>query len=114
MFFISWVIFVWEASKKIFAYRRRIHCKKIFAVPGNHDKQARKLKVRILLARQSGGSFDSRPIDRALSLRPARLEPVQSRIMAPLWSFSRMSSRGTELTLHGCGSRHTRFPTLAV
>jgi calcineurin-like phosphoesterase family protein len=33
-----------EAQQKIFAYRRRIHCKKIFAVPGNHDKQACKLK----------------------------------------------------------------------
>jgi calcineurin-like phosphoesterase family protein len=31
-------------KQRIFAYRRRIHCKKIFAVPGNHDKQARKLK----------------------------------------------------------------------
>jgi len=41
---------------------------------------------RIFLARQSGGSFDSRPIDRALPLRLARLEPFQSRIMAPLWS----------------------------
>jgi len=47
---------------------------------------------RIFLARQSGGSFDSRPIDRALPLRPASLEPVQSRIMAPLWPFSRTSS----------------------
>jgi calcineurin-like phosphoesterase family protein len=25
-------------------YRRRIRCQKIFAVPGNHDKKARKLK----------------------------------------------------------------------
>jgi calcineurin-like phosphoesterase family protein len=29
---------------RVRAYRRRIHCKKIFAVPGNHDKQASKLK----------------------------------------------------------------------
>ena len=29
---------------RILEYRRRIRCKKIFAVPGNHDKQARKLK----------------------------------------------------------------------
>jgi calcineurin-like phosphoesterase family protein len=29
---------------RIVEYRRRIRCKKIFAVPGNHDKQARKLK----------------------------------------------------------------------
>ena len=29
---------------RVLAYRQRIHCKKIFAVPGNHDKQARKLK----------------------------------------------------------------------
>jgi calcineurin-like phosphoesterase family protein len=28
----------------VLAYRRRIRCKKIFAVPGNHDKEARKLK----------------------------------------------------------------------
>jgi calcineurin-like phosphoesterase family protein len=33
-----------EAQQKIFAYRRRIHCKKIFAVPANKDKQACKLK----------------------------------------------------------------------
>jgi calcineurin-like phosphoesterase family protein len=29
---------------RVLAYRKRIHCKKISAVPGNHDKQARKLK----------------------------------------------------------------------
>lgn len=36
--------FCMGGQQKIFAYRRRIHCKKIFAVPGHHDKQARKLK----------------------------------------------------------------------
>jgi calcineurin-like phosphoesterase family protein len=44
MFIISWVIFVWEARPGVRAYRRRIRCTRIFAVPGNHDKQARKLK----------------------------------------------------------------------
>ena len=29
---------------RVVAYRRRIRCQKIFAVPGNHDKRARKLK----------------------------------------------------------------------
>ena len=29
---------------RVVAYRRRIRCQKIFAVPGNHDKKARKLK----------------------------------------------------------------------
>jgi calcineurin-like phosphoesterase family protein len=29
---------------RVLEYRRRIRCKKILAVPGNHDKQARKLK----------------------------------------------------------------------
>ena len=29
---------------RVVAYRRRIRCQKIFAVPGNHDQQARKLK----------------------------------------------------------------------
>ena len=36
--------FCMGGQQKIFAYRQRIHCKKIFAVPGNHDKQACKLK----------------------------------------------------------------------
>jgi calcineurin-like phosphoesterase family protein len=36
--------FCMGGQQRIFAYRRRIHCKKIFAVPGNHDKQACKLK----------------------------------------------------------------------
>src|SRR5580704_742356 len=91
---------------RVRAYRRRIECKKIFAVPGNHDKQIAQVERRILLARQSGGSFDSRPVDRALSLRPARMEPLQSRILAPVRSFSWTSSRGAGLTLHGCGSRY--------
>ena len=43
----------------------------------------------ILLARQSGWAFDPRSPNRALSLRLARLESKQSRIMAPLRSFSR-------------------------
>src|ERR1700722_575098 len=63
----------------------------------------------ILLARQSGWAFDPRSPNRALSLRLARLEPLQSWIMAPLWT----SCRGVELTLHGCGSRHARFPSVA-
>jgi calcineurin-like phosphoesterase family protein len=29
---------------RVLAYRRRIRCEKIFAVPGNHDKHTRKLK----------------------------------------------------------------------
>jgi len=33
---------------RVVAYRRRIRCQKIFAVPGNHDKQARKLKEDFL------------------------------------------------------------------
>ena len=33
---------------RVVAYRRRIRCQKIFAVPGNHDKQARKLKEDLL------------------------------------------------------------------
>lgn len=36
--------FCMGGEQRIFAYRRRIHCKKIFAVPGNHDKQACKSK----------------------------------------------------------------------
>lgn len=36
--------FCMGSQARVLAYRRRIHCKKIFAVPGNHDKQARKLK----------------------------------------------------------------------
>src|ERR1700722_4058934 len=107
MFIISWVIFVWEARPGVRAYRRRIRCTRIFAVPGNHDKQARKLKEEFFLARQSGWAFDPRSPNRALSLRLARLEPLQSWIMAPLWT----SCRGVELTLHGCGSRHARFPS---
>ena len=36
--------FCMGSEARVLAYRRRIHCRKIFAVPGNHDKQARKLK----------------------------------------------------------------------
>jgi len=36
--------FCMGGQPRIFAYRRRIHCRKIIAVPGNHDKQACKLK----------------------------------------------------------------------
>jgi predicted phosphodiesterase len=36
--------FCMGGQQRIFAWRRRIHCKKIFAVAGNHDKQACKLK----------------------------------------------------------------------
>jgi calcineurin-like phosphoesterase family protein len=32
------------SQARVVAYRRRIRCQKILAVPGNHDKQARKLK----------------------------------------------------------------------
>lgn len=31
------------SQARVVAYRRRIRCQKILAVPGNHDKQARKL-----------------------------------------------------------------------
>jgi calcineurin-like phosphoesterase family protein len=36
--------FCMGSQARVIAYRRRIRCKKIFAVPGNHDKQARKLR----------------------------------------------------------------------
>jgi len=36
--------FCMASHARVVAYRRRIRCKKIFAVPGNHDKEARKLK----------------------------------------------------------------------
>lgn len=36
--------FCMGSMARVLAYRRRIQCKKIFAVSGNHDKQARKLK----------------------------------------------------------------------
>jgi calcineurin-like phosphoesterase family protein len=36
--------FCMGSPERIAEYRLRIRCKKIFAVPGNHDKQARKLK----------------------------------------------------------------------
>jgi calcineurin-like phosphoesterase family protein len=98
--------FCMGGRQRIFAYRRRIHCKKIFAVPGNHDNQACKLKEEVSwLDNLAEVSIHGQSI-RALPLRLVRLEPVQSRIMAPLWSFSRTSSRGTEFTLYGCGSRH--------
>lgn len=51
--------FCMGSREKVLAYRRRIRCKKIFAVPGNHDKQARQIERRILLAREFGGGFDS-------------------------------------------------------
>ena len=34
------------SQTRVRAYRRRIRCNKIFAVPGNHDKQACKLKKK--------------------------------------------------------------------
>lgn len=36
--------FCMGSQSRVHSYRRRIQCKKIFAVPGNHDKQARKLE----------------------------------------------------------------------
>jgi calcineurin-like phosphoesterase family protein len=36
--------FCMGGQARVVAYRHQIRCKKIFAVPGNHDKQARKLK----------------------------------------------------------------------
>ena len=99
---------------RILEYRRRIRCKKIFAVPGNHDKQARKLKEEFSWLDKSGGSFDQWPTNRALSLRLARLESKQSRIVAPLRAFSRTPTRRSPLTLHGCGSRHARLPPMAL
>jgi hypothetical protein len=35
-----------QIEARVLEYRRRIRCKKIFAVPGNHDKQARKMKEK--------------------------------------------------------------------
>lgn len=35
--------FCMGSQERILAYRRRIRCRKIFAVTGNHDKQARRL-----------------------------------------------------------------------
>ena len=40
--------FCMGSHARVVAYRRRIRCQKIFAVPGNHDKQARKLKEDLL------------------------------------------------------------------
>ena len=37
--------FCMGGQTRVRAYRQRIQCKKIFAVPGNHDKQARKLEA---------------------------------------------------------------------
>jgi calcineurin-like phosphoesterase family protein len=94
--------FCMGSQARVLAYRKRIHCKKISAVPGNHDKQARKLKEEFSwLDNLAELSIHGHPI--VLSLRFARLEPLQSRIVAPLRSFSRTSSRGTELTLHDAG-----------
>jgi calcineurin-like phosphoesterase family protein len=36
--------FCMGGQARVLAYRQRIHCKRIFAVPGNHDKQSRKMK----------------------------------------------------------------------
>jgi calcineurin-like phosphoesterase family protein len=40
--------FCMGSHKRVVEYRRSIRCKKIFVVPGNHDKQVRKLKEDFL------------------------------------------------------------------
>jgi calcineurin-like phosphoesterase family protein len=40
--------FCMGTQARVVAYRRRIRCRRIFAVPGNHDRQARRLKEDFL------------------------------------------------------------------
>ena len=55
--------FCMGSQKRIAVYRRRIRCNKIFAVPGNHDKQAHKLKEDFLwLDNLAEVSIDGQPI----------------------------------------------------
>ena len=105
--------FCMGSQARVLAYRRRIRCKRIFAVPGNHDKPGAQAERRIFLARQSGRSVDSRTADRALSLCPARLEPVQSRIMASLRPLSgRLPEVPNSLSLDVGVDRHDFRPWL--
>jgi calcineurin-like phosphoesterase family protein len=54
--------FCMGSHSRVLAYRRRIHCKKIFAVPGNHDKQARKLEEFSWLDNLAEVSIHGHPI----------------------------------------------------
>src|ERR1700674_2960144 len=45
---IFWADFCMGSQARVVAYRRRIRCRRIFAVSGNHDKQARRLKEDFL------------------------------------------------------------------
>lgn len=76
------------SKTKALEYRKQIRCKKIFAVPGNHDKQIRKLTEEVLLAQQLCGNLHTWPAHRDLSLRHAGLEPLPSWSVAPVRTFS--------------------------
>jgi calcineurin-like phosphoesterase family protein len=69
--------------------RREIRCKKIFAVPGNHDKDTRKLTQEFCWLGDLAEVSIKWPTDRALPLRNARLESFISWCMAFVWTLPR-------------------------
>jgi hypothetical protein len=85
--------------------RREIRCKKMFAVPGNHDKDTRKL-TQDFLAWRSGGGLNQWPADCALPLRNARLESFISRCVAFVRTLARATAKPRCITFDGCRRRH--------
>ncbi|MGH9547724.1 MAG: metallophosphoesterase [Terriglobales bacterium] len=99
---------------RVIAYRRRIRCMKIFALPGNHDKQARKLRDEFSwLDNLAEVSIDGRPI--VLCHYALRVWNRSNRGSWHLYGQLSWAPSGyTELALYGCGSRHTRLPFMAL
>jgi calcineurin-like phosphoesterase family protein len=73
--------------------RREIRCKKIFAVPGNHDKDTRKLTQEFSWLGD-------------LALRDARLESFISRCLAFVWTLPRATAQPRCITFDGCRRGH--------
>jgi calcineurin-like phosphoesterase family protein len=93
------------SKTRVLEHRRQIRCKKIFALPGNHDKEARKLTDEFSwLNNLAEISIHGQPI--VLCHYAMRVEPFPSRLVAPLRTFPRKASRGADFSVHGCWGGH--------
>jgi calcineurin-like phosphoesterase family protein len=80
-------------------HRKQIRCKKVFAAPGKHDKEARKLAEEFTWLGQPRGNLCQRATHRAMSLRHARLEPCPSRRVASLRFHGKLPEAPTSLSM---------------
>jgi calcineurin-like phosphoesterase family protein len=76
------------SGKEALDYRKRIRCKNIFFIEGNHDASTRKIAYRIPVVEATRRSEGRRPNDRPVPLCHACLASFVPRSLALVWAFA--------------------------